>query len=143
MSGEPASAPSDSVSAQSADSMQQPCQVTAPERLESQDPNPKCGVNAGSTSSTSRRRQPPAAVRQEVFERDGGQCTFVDQQGRRCAQRHFLEFDPIEAFAIGGVETVTNLRLRCRAHNSLEADRLFGQRRVKAAIAHARRSRAR
>ena len=84
MSGEPASARSKSASAPSVDSMQQPCQVTAPERLESQDPNPKCVVNAGSTSSTSRRRPPPAAVRQEVFERDGGQCTFVDQQGRRC-----------------------------------------------------------
>ncbi len=90
-----------------------------------------------------RRRRVPAAVRRAVFERDGGQCTFVDEQGRRCGQRHFLEFDHIDAHALGGTETVTNLRLRCRMHNALEAERLFGRGRVKKAIKHTKQGRMR
>jgi hypothetical protein len=94
-------------------------------------------------AASRRRRQPRACVRRAVFERDAGQCTFVDPQGRRCDERHFLQFDHIEAYAIGGAETVSNLRLRCRSHNALEAEKLFGQKRVKAAIAHARQQRTR
>ncbi len=90
-----------------------------------------------------RRRCVPAAVRRAVFERDDAQCTFIDQQGRRCGQRHFLEFDHIDAHALGGNETVTNLRIRCAMHNALEAERLFGRERVKIAIKHAKQERTR
>ncbi len=95
------------------------------------------------TLKSRRRQRVPAAVRRAVFERDGGQCTFVDHEGRRCGRRHFLEFDHIEAHALGGPETVTNLRLRCAAHNALEAERLLGRERVKNAAKHANQKRAR
>jgi hypothetical protein len=36
-----------------------------------------------------------------------------------------LEFDHIEPVARGGHATTANLRLRCRAHNQYEADRIF------------------
>ena len=72
-------------------------------------------------------RDVPAEVKREVWRRDGGQCTFVDPKGRRCASRTRLEFDHVEAFARGGESSVTNLRLRCRAHNQFEADRTFGR----------------
>lgn len=100
-------------------------------------------ADGAAVAASNRRRQPRAYVRRAVFERDAGQCTFVDHQGRRCSQRHFLEFDHIEAYAIGGTETFSNLRLRCREHNALEAERLFGQNRVKGAITHARQRRTR
>jgi Holliday junction resolvasome RuvABC DNA-binding subunit len=37
-----------------------------------------------------------------------------------------LEFDHIEPVARGGKATVGTMRLRCRAHNQHEAERLFG-----------------
>ncbi|WP_394851192.1 HNH endonuclease [Pendulispora rubella] len=67
------------------------------------------------------------ATRREVFERDGGQCTFVDESGRRCECRSFLELDHIAARARGGTDEATNLQVRCRSHNRLAAERDFGR----------------
>ncbi len=71
-------------------------------------------------------RYTPACVRRAVWERDGGRCTFVSELGHRCEARHFLEFDHVVPVARGGTSTVEGLRLRCRAHNQYEADRVFG-----------------
>jgi 5-methylcytosine-specific restriction endonuclease McrA len=71
-------------------------------------------------------RHVPAGVRRAVKARDGGQCTFESDSGRRCEERGDLEFDHIQPIAKGGETTVANLRLRCRAHNQLEAERAFG-----------------
>jgi len=67
-----------------------------------------------------------AAVRRAVIERDGGRCTFEGDHGHRCETRDGLEFDHIVPVARGGESTEDNLRLRCRAHNQLEAERTFG-----------------
>lgn len=68
----------------------------------------------------------PMHVRRAVHERDGGQCTFMAENGRRCTARRLLEFDHVEPVARGGKSTIDNLRLRCRAHNQLEAERTYG-----------------
>ncbi len=73
-----------------------------------------------------RGRTIPAHVRREVWQRDGGRCTFTSPAGRRCNARRRLEFDHVVAFARGGGATVEGLRLRCRGHNQLEAERTFG-----------------
>jgi hypothetical protein len=70
-------------------------------------------------------RHIPAAVRREVWRRDGARCAFVGQQGR-CAERGFLELHHIVPFAKGGAATVANIALRCRAHNAYEAEQHFG-----------------
>src|SRR5882672_4395520 len=75
---------------------------------------------------TTRNRYVPARVRRAVWERDGGQCTFVGASGHRCESRRFLEFDHIDPVARGGRATVEGMRLRCRAHNQYEAERTFG-----------------
>ena len=72
-------------------------------------------------------RQVPASVKRAVWERDGGRCTFVSESGHRCEARTRLEFDHVEPVATGGHATVQGLRLRCRAHNQLEAERAFGR----------------
>jgi hypothetical protein len=71
-------------------------------------------------------RYVPAKVRRAVWERDQGQCTFVGARGARCKERRFLEFDHIDPVARGGRATVDRMRLRCRAHNQYEAERMFG-----------------
>ncbi|MGH7741111.1 MAG: HNH endonuclease [Candidatus Eiseniibacteriota bacterium] len=82
---------------------------------------PRHGSKAGATA-----RHVPAHVRRTVWERDGGQCTFVSASGRRCAARKPLEFDHVEPVARGGTATVAGIRLRCRAHNQHSAELAFG-----------------
>ncbi len=77
--------------------------------------------------SSANPRHIPAHVKRAVRERDQGQCTFVSHTGQRCGARKFIEYDHIEPVARGGQSTVDNLRLRCRAHNQFEAERVFGE----------------
>ena len=71
-------------------------------------------------------RHVPAQVKREVWKRDGGRCTFVSDQGKRCEARSSLEFDHIDAVARGGEASINTIRLRCRAHNQYEAEQSFG-----------------
>jgi 5-methylcytosine-specific restriction endonuclease McrA len=75
---------------------------------------------------TANGRYVPADVRRAVWERDGGQCTFVSDRGHRCEARKRLEFDHIDEVARGGETTVAGMRIRCRAHNQFTAERTFG-----------------
>ena len=75
-----------------------------------------------------RSRYIPRAVVREVHERDAGQCTFVSSDGKRCTERGFLEFHHHDIpYAKGGEATADNIRLVCRAHNALLAERDFGR----------------
>ena len=94
------------------------------EQLEKQ----KCAATSRpreSRSSTPGSRHIPAAVRREVWRRDGGRCAFVGARGR-CDERGFLEFHHVVPFAAGGAPDAQNIELRCRAHNLYEADLFFG-----------------
>jgi hypothetical protein len=79
-------------------------------------------------------RHIPAAVKRQVWARDGEQCAFVGSNGR-CTERGFLEFHHVTPYATGGPTTVENLELRCRSHNAYEADLCFGPLLVKEARA--------
>ncbi|HEY2955344.1 MAG TPA: hypothetical protein VGK89_08875 [Candidatus Eisenbacteria bacterium] len=68
----------------------------------------------------------PNHVKRAVWERDGGQCTFVSEGGRRCLARKSLEYDHEVPVARGGAATVENLHLKCRAHNQYAAEQTFG-----------------
>ncbi|MDP9203244.1 MAG: HNH endonuclease [Gemmatimonadota bacterium] len=71
-------------------------------------------------------RHIPAAVKFEVWARDAGQCGFIGTNGR-CVERGFLEFHHVIPFAAGGPATTENIQLRCRSHNSYEAELFFGR----------------
>ena len=73
-----------------------------------------------------RTRHIPAAVRREVWTRDGGRCQFRLESGELCGSTHRLQFDHVRPVALGGESTVPNLRLACAAHNLLAARRVFG-----------------
>lgn len=72
-------------------------------------------------------RYVPAAVRREVFGRDQGRCAFVGKDGHRCGERGFLELHHVVPFAKGGEATISNLEIRCAAHNRYQADLDYGQ----------------
>ena len=80
----------------------------------------------------------PRAVVREVHERDAGQCTFVSSDGRRCSERGFLEFHHHDIpYARDGEATAENIRLACRAHNALFAERDFGRSFMRSKLLHA------
>jgi hypothetical protein len=71
-------------------------------------------------------RHIPVEIRRQVWERDGGQCTFLDSDGRRCSARRFVTYEHLIPFALGGLPTIENLCLRCKAHNLHAARQVFG-----------------
>lgn len=79
-----------------------------------------------SRASAKKNRTIPAKVRRKVFERDGGQCAFVDASGRRCASEWQVEFHHRIPYARGGTHDADNIELRCRAHNQYEAELDYG-----------------
>lgn len=98
---------------------------------------PRQGRAAGPRSS----RHIPNAVKREVAQRDGMQCTFVDAAGRRCPATAFLEFHHAIPWALGGVSTAANVHLMCASHNREAAERDFGSRFVRTRIDSGRAAR--
>ncbi|HYD39870.1 MAG TPA: HNH endonuclease signature motif containing protein [Anaeromyxobacter sp.] len=95
--------------------------------------------NAKKRALVSRRRPPaanqpvvsrsdhvPAAIRREVWKRDGGCCQWPIASGGICGSRVRLELDHIVPKGRGGGSTVSNLRILCRAHNVLAARLAYG-----------------
>lgn len=86
--------------------------------------SPRKGLAEADTAPTS--RDIPAPVRRAVYERDGGRCTYVSPDGRRCSERDDLEFHHEEPYGRLGDHSVRNIRLACRAHNALWAEQDYG-----------------
>jgi 5-methylcytosine-specific restriction endonuclease McrA len=76
--------------------------------------------------SAAHGRYIPADIRRTVWQRDGGQCTFMSEHGKRCESTTRLEFDHIDPVARGGETSADRMRLRCRAHNQYTAECTFG-----------------
>ena len=74
-----------------------------------------------------RSRHLPAALRRNVWQRDDGQCAFIDDRGVRCRATAALEFHHAQPHARGGPNAIENVSLRCRAHNALAAEQDFGR----------------
>jgi hypothetical protein len=72
-------------------------------------------------------RDIPDAIKRAVYERDGGRCTYVDSEGRRCDEQGWLELDHEDGFARVQEHRVDRIRLRCRGHNVFAADQLYGR----------------
>jgi len=81
------------------------------------------------TDTSASSRHVPAAVKRAVYERDGAQCTFVDEAtGRRCSctDPGKLEYHHRTPFARGCDHDPDRIELRCTAHNVYQAEIDFG-----------------
>jgi hypothetical protein len=85
-------------------------------------------------------RHIPDAIKREVFERDGGRCTFTGEGGQRCAETSALEFDHLDGFARTHVHRADRIRLLCRGHNQHAAEQMYGRAFMERARAPADRS---
>ena len=86
---------------------------------------PHKDLSTTDTSPSSRRL--PAAVRRAVRQRDGGRCRYVDASGRRCGERHHLQYHHIHPFGLGGDHRPDNIRLMCAQHNAYQAEHDYGR----------------
>jgi len=68
-----------------------------------------------------------AAVKRAVWKRDQGQCTFISAQGKRCPERHRVEFHHDEPYGLGGDRSAVNVRLLCECHNAYMAELDYGK----------------
>ena len=60
----------------------------------------------------------PANLRDFIWKRDQGQCTYkYHKTGRQCSSKHWLQMDHIQPLSYGGKTEAANLRLMCAAHN--------------------------
>ncbi len=77
--------------------------------------------------SQTKSRHIPKSVRQRVWVRDEGRCTFENPITRhRCRSQYQIEIHHEVPFGMGGLSDLNNLRLYCRRHNKLAAIRDFG-----------------
>ncbi len=77
--------------------------------------------------SDTRSRNIPPDIRDRVYARDKGRCSFMGANGRRCHSTWDLEIDHIVPYARGGDNSLGNLRLLCRKHNMHQAERTYGR----------------
>ena len=68
-----------------------------------------------------------AAVKRAVWERDHGRCAWPMGDGDVCGSTHRLEFDHDLEVALGGKPTIGNIRLLCKSHNLMKAERHLGR----------------
>jgi len=87
---------------------------------------PRTSLDDTSTEPSS--RHVPAAVRRTVHQRDGCQCAYRDDQGRRCSATVWLEYHHRRPYGYGGNHAVANVALLCKAHNEAMATLDFGSR---------------
>lgn len=65
-------------------------------------------------------------IKDEVWLRDKGCCTFISSQTKRkCESKFQLQIDHVYPFALGGSKEVSNLRLLCGQHNRWQANKVF------------------
>ncbi len=92
---------------------------TAKARLRSQTPNYLPPFRRRETRYIS------SVLKQEVWMRSGGNCSYVDSgSGRRCCSKHFLQVDHVIPISRGGKTELKNLQLLCASHNQLKGDHL-------------------
>jgi hypothetical protein len=86
-------------------------------------------------------RHVPNEVRRAVLERDGMRCSYLSAEGKRCEQRGWLELHHEQPYGRGGAPTVANIRVLCRTHNDLLAERDYGRDFMRRRIERARAER--
>ncbi|WP_415061509.1 HNH endonuclease [Bdellovibrio sp.] len=72
---------------------------------------------------TMKRQYISLNIRRELFIRADHRCQFKSRNGKTCGSTYQLQIDHIFPKALGGVDHPQNLRVLCRSHNLLMAER--------------------
>lgn len=90
--------------------------------------DPQRRLPTARASHQSPMRKVPDGLRLRVWHRDGGQCTFLGADGKRCGSEEFLEVDHIQPWSLGGKTEMNNLRLLCAPHHRYYTQKTFPER---------------
>jgi 5-methylcytosine-specific restriction endonuclease McrA len=75
-------------------------------------------VNTNDRNSNYKSRYIPSTLKQEIYMRDKGMCTYTDPcSNKRCTSRHLLQYDHRYPLSLGGETSMDNLRLLCFSHH--------------------------
>lgn len=84
------------------------------EQQKNQEPKPK----SISCSETAVTRHIPQVVKRIVWQRDQGECQFINPvTQKKCRSKHLIQYDHIKPFAYGSGSSVDDLFLTCAQHN--------------------------
>jgi hypothetical protein len=75
---------------------------------------------------SAKSRYIPSHVRERVHERARYQCEYRGPDGTRCRSRTGLQIEHLRPFALYRSHDEKYLRLYCRPHNRLSAEKVFG-----------------
>jgi hypothetical protein len=68
----------------------------------------------------------PSEIRERVHQRASYQCEYRGLDGTRCTARTGLQIEHQQPFAIYRSHDERHLKILCRAHNRLAAERVYG-----------------
>ena len=96
-----------------------------------QQPQPQPGQPPIAPLVAGQRKAIPAAVKREVWKRDGSSCSYVDPQtSKRCGSRFALEIDHRHPVGLSGGNNIENLRLLCAQHNAWADAQVYGREKI-------------
>jgi len=78
------------------------------------------------SQATKGNRYIPQETKRKVFERSGGCCEFIGENGKRCHSKHQLEWDHVISWSQGGGNDEKSLHVYCRAHNQYRTKETHG-----------------
>lgn len=70
------------------------------------------------------RTRIPANLTHQVNLRDGQQCTHIDDNGKRCTSRRWLDIHHVHPIYLGGTNSLENLTTLCKAHHKMTHDEI-------------------
>ena len=78
--------------------------------------------SATQISHLQKRKYTTRATKRVLLKKAHYRCEYVDEStGQRCTATHYLDIDHRIPFALGGKDSIENLRILCRNHNQLSA----------------------
>lgn len=72
----------------------------------------------------SKRKYISIKTKRNLLQHADHSCDHTSINGKRCSSRYQLQIDHRKPLALGGTDSVENLRVLCRVHNNFEARRL-------------------
>jgi hypothetical protein len=70
------------------------------------------------------------STKEKVFAEARRRCMYVSPAGVRCSETHGLQIEHCKPYGLGGGSDESNLRVLCRAHNGLMAERVYGKEKI-------------
>ena len=108
-------------------------QSTAREKSRAREISKSGGVGNGEKEK-GKSRHIPSEVRERVLDRASHQCQFTARDGTRCTARTGLEIEHERPFALFHSHEERFLKVLCRRHNLLQAERVYGTEFIRAKI---------